>query len=50
MKAAGVTEYVGMGFGAMMMPGEKRRGFQRAVHLLLSVLKCFGVVLLKQNK
>ena len=27
MKAVGVTKYVGMGSGAMMMPGEKRGGF-----------------------
>jgi len=50
MKAAGVTKYVGMGSGAMMMPGEKRGGFQRAVHPLLSVLKLFGVDLLEQNE
>ena len=50
MKAAGVTKYIGMGSGPMMMPGEKRGGFQRTVHPLLSVLKCFGVDLLEQNE
>ncbi len=50
MKAAGVTKYVGMGSGAMMMPGEKRGGFQRAVQPLLIVLKLFGVDLLEQNE
>ncbi len=50
MKAAGVTKYVGMGSGPMMMPGEKRGGFQRAVYPLLSVLKFFGVDLLEQNQ
>jgi nucleoside-diphosphate-sugar epimerase len=50
MKAAGVTKYIGMGSGAMMMPGEKRGGFQLAVQPLLMVLKLFGVDLLEQNK
>jgi hypothetical protein len=50
MKAAGVTKYIGMGSGAMMMPGEKRGGFQRTVHPLLSVLKLFGVDFLEQNE
>ena len=50
MKAAGVTKYVGMASGAMMMPGEKRGGFQCTVHPLLSVLKLFGVDLLEQNE
>jgi nucleoside-diphosphate-sugar epimerase len=50
MKAAGVTKYIGMGSGAMMMPNERRGGFQRAVHPLLSVLKVFGVDLLQQNE
>ena len=50
MKAAGVTKYIGMGSGAMMMPGEKPGGFQRAVHPLLSVLKLFGVEFLEQNE
>ena len=50
MKAAGVTKYVGMASGAMMMPGESRGGFQRVVHPLLSVLKLFGVDLLEQNE
>jgi putative NADH-flavin reductase len=42
MKAVGVTKYVGMASGAMMMPGEKRGVFQCTVHPLLSVLKLFG--------
>ena len=50
MKAAGVTKYVGMGSGPMMMPGERKGGFQRAVHLLLFVLKLFGVDMLEQNE
>ena len=50
MKAVGVTKYVGMASGAMMMPGEKRGGFQCTVHPLLSVLKLFGVDLLEQNE
>jgi hypothetical protein len=50
MKAAGVTKYVGMGSGPMMMPGEKPGGFQRAIHLLLSPLKLVGVDLLEQNE
>ena len=50
MKAAGVTKYVGMASGAMMMPGEKRGGFQRTVHPLLSVLKLFGIDMLEQNE
>ena len=50
MKAAGVTKYIGMASGAMMMPGERRGGFQRAVHPLLSVLKLFGVDMLEQNE
>jgi len=50
MKAAGVTKYIGMGSGAMMMPGEKRGAFQLAVHPLLSVLKLFGVDFLEQNE
>jgi hypothetical protein len=51
MKAAGVTKYIGMGSGPMMMPGEKPRGwFQRAVHPLLSVFKLFGVDMLEQNE
>ena len=50
MKAAGVTKYIGMGSGPMMMPGETRGSFQRAVHPLLSVLKLFGVDLLEQNE
>ena len=49
MKVAGVTKYVGMASGAMIMPGEKLGAFQRTVHLLLSVLKLFGVDLLEQN-
>jgi hypothetical protein len=50
MKAAGVTKYIGMASGAMMMPGERRGGFQRAVHPLLTVLKAFGVDMLEQNE
>ncbi len=50
MKAAGVTKYIGMASGAMMMPGEKRGGFQRTVHPLLTVLKLFGVDFLEQNE
>ncbi len=50
MKAAGVTRYVGMGSGAMMMPGETPGGFQRTVHPLLWVLKLFGVDFLEQNE
>jgi hypothetical protein len=51
MKAAGVTKYIGMGSGPMLMPGEKRRGaFQRAVHPLLCALKLFGVDMLEQNE
>ena len=50
MKAAGVTKYIGMGSGPMMMPGEKPGGFQRTVHPLLSVLKLFGVDFLEQNE
>ncbi len=51
MKAAGVTKYVGMGSGPMLMPGEKRRGgFQYAVHPLLVVLKLLGIDMLEQNE
>ncbi len=50
MKAAGVTKYIGMGSGAMMMPGEKRGRFQLAVQPLLIMLKGFGVDLLEQNE
>ncbi len=50
MKAAGLTKYVGMASGAMMMPGERRGWFQRAVHPMLSVLKLFCVDFLEQNK
>jgi putative NAD(P)-binding protein len=50
MKAAGVTKYVGMGSGPMMMPGEKPGGFQRTIHVLLRVLKLFGVDMLEQNE
>lgn len=49
MKAAGVTKYIGMASGAMLMPGEEKRGwFQLAVHPLLSVLKFFGLDYLEQ--
>ena len=50
MKAVGVTKYIGMASGAMMMPGEKRGRFQHTVHPLLSVLKSFGVDFLEQNE
>lgn len=50
MKAAGVTKYVGMGSGPMMMPGERPGGFQRTIHPLLSLLKVFGVDMLEQNE
>jgi hypothetical protein len=50
MKAAGVTKYIGMASGAMMMPGEKRGRFQRTVHPLLSIMKLFGVEMLEQNE
>jgi len=50
MKASGVTKYVGVASGAMMMPGETRGGFQRTVHPLLSVLKFFSIDLLEQNE
>ena len=50
MKAAGVTKYIGMGSGAMLMPGEKPGVFQRTVHPLLSLLKLFGIDLLEQNE
>ncbi len=50
MKASGVTKYIGMASGAMMMPGEKRGGFQGTVHPLLGVLKFFGVDMLEQNE
>ena len=50
MKAAGVTKYIGMASGAMMMPGEKRGWFQHTVHPVLGVLKLFGVDMLEQNE
>src|SRR5437879_4604396 len=50
LKDAGVTKYIGMGSGPMMMPGEKPGGFQRAIHPLLSLLKLFGVDMLEQNE
>lgn len=50
MKVAGVTKYVGLASGAMMMPGEKRGWFQLIVHPMLSVLKFFGVDFLEQNE
>ena len=50
MKAAGVTKYIGMASGAMMMPGEKRGGFQSIVHPPLGILKFFGVDFLEQNE
>lgn len=50
MKAVGVSKYVGMGSGAMMMLGETRGGFQRSVQPLLWVLKFLGIDLLEQNE
>ena len=50
MKDAGVTKYIGMGSGPMMMPGERMGTFQRLVHGLLAVLKRFGVDMLEQNE
>jgi len=50
MKAAGVTKYVSMASGAMMMPDEKRGWFQRTVLPLLSVMKFFGIDMLEQNE
>ncbi len=50
MKAAGLTKYVGMASGAMMMPGERRGWLQRAVHPILGVLKLFGLDYLEQNE
>ena len=50
MKAAGLTKFVSMASGAMMMPGERRGWFQRSVHPLLSVLKLFGIDFLEQNE
>jgi hypothetical protein len=35
MKSAGVTKYIGMGSGPMLMPGERPGGFQRTLHTLL---------------
>jgi hypothetical protein len=50
MKAAGVTKYIGMGSGPMMMPDEKPGRFQRRIHPFLSFLKFFGIDLLEQNE
>ena len=50
MKAAGVTKYIGMGSGPMMMPGETPGRFQRTIHPLLRVLKLVGVDMLEQNE
>ena len=50
MKAAGVTKYIGMGSGPMMMPGEKPAGIQRIVRPVVSVAKLFGVDMLEQNE
>jgi hypothetical protein len=50
MKAAGVTKYIGMASGAMMMPDEKPGWLQRTVHPLLNLLKLFGVDFLEQNE
>jgi NADPH:quinone reductase-like Zn-dependent oxidoreductase len=50
MKAAGVTKYIGMGSGPMLMPGEKRRGaFQLLVYPLLKLMNLFGIDELEQN-
>jgi len=53
MKAAGVTKYIGMGSGPMMMPGEKPggeshlpRGF-RFVLLLGSLVAALGLTLIR---
>jgi len=50
MKAVGVTKYIGMASGAMMMPGEKPGRFQWTVYPLLLFLKLFGVDMLEQNE
>ena len=50
MKAAGVTKYIGMGSGPMIMPGEKPGAFQRTVRAGLSVAKLFGIDMLNQNE
>ena len=50
MKAAGVTKYVGMGSGPMMMPGETPGGFQRIMHAGLSLAKLLGIDMLEQNE
>lgn len=50
MKAAGVTKYVGVGSGPMLMPGEVPGTFQRVVHRLLSLFKLFGLDMLEQNE
>ncbi len=50
MKVAGVTKYIGMGSGPMMMPGEKRGAFQLAVHPLVVVPRLLGFDLLEQNE
>lgn len=50
MKAAGVTKYIGMASGAMLLPGEKPGWFQRAVHPFLNILKLFGIDFLEQNE
>lgn len=50
MKAAGVTKFVGMGSGPMLMPGEKPAGIQRIVRPVVSVAKLFGVDMLEQNQ
>lgn len=50
MKAAGVTKYVGMASGAMLMPGERPGCLQCVVHPFLALLKFFGVDYLEQNE
>ena len=50
MKAVGVTKYIGMGSGGMILPGETPGRLQRTVRPVLSVLKLFGVDMLEQNE
>ena len=51
MKAAGVTKYIGMGSGPMLMPGEEPAGvFQRTVRPLVILMKMLGFDFLEQNE
>jgi hypothetical protein len=51
MKAAGLTKYIGMGSGPMLMPGERPAGwFQCTVRPPVNMLKLFGVDFLEQNE